>query len=68
MPGVKMEAKQIILSGEFRFFKKRILINIIRLEEQSIGFPCKFRIRGPKENEPWFDVTINNRMYSLGWL
>ena len=68
MGGVKMASRQIIYSEDIHIFKEKFHISIITLDEEMPGFPCKFRIRGPKKNEPWFDVTINNRMYSIGWL
>ncbi len=50
--------------------KKRLVISITTLDEQMPGFPCVARIRLPsrKKHEPWFDITILNYMFSLGWL
>ncbi len=48
--------------------KRRLVISIITLDEKMPGFPCAFRIRTPKKLEPWIDITINNLMFSLGWL
>jgi len=68
MPGVKTRPKQLRLSKDIYLFKKRFHLSIIIIDKGFPGFPCKFRIRRPKKYEPWFDVTINNRMFSIGWL
>lgn len=68
MAGVKMKPRQIKFSKDNHIFKKRYHISIITLDNKMPGFPCAFRIRGPKKYEKWIDMTINNLMFSLGWL
>ena len=58
---------EILLSRDIYIFKKRFHISVITLDEKMPGFPCTARIRIPKKNEPWYDVTILNHMLSLGW-
>ena len=62
-----MRKGKILLSKDIHIFKKRFHVSIITLDEQMPGFPCKARIRIPKRCEPWFDITILDRMLSFGW-
>ena len=67
MAGVRMKTRQIRYSEDFNFFKERFHVSIIILDKEMPGFPVVFRIRGPEKYSPWFDITINNRMFSIGW-
>ena len=62
-----MRRGRILLSKDIYIFKKRFHISITTLDGMMPGFPCAARIRFPKRNEPWYDVTILNHMLSLGW-
>jgi len=62
-----MDGKTILFK-RIKFNRKSLSFSIVRIGKGWPGFPCKFRIRRPKKYEPWFDVTINNRMFSIGWL
>ncbi len=63
-------SKQIILSKDIDLGNTRFHFSIITLAKNMTGFPCSFRIRFPKKkkSDRWLDITIANRMFSIGWL
>jgi hypothetical protein len=49
--------------------KRRITVAIIPIKElrPQSKRPVVFRMRRPKRFEPFFDITMFNRMLSIGW-
>jgi hypothetical protein len=50
------------LNGYEEKMNKKIIFSSLK---KITGRPIKFRIRLPKQGEPWFDITVNNWMWSI---